>query len=111
MLAGRTMKAPDIMTQDVQTVRASDPVSTALELLAATEARHLPVVNDEEELVGILSDRDLRGLLGRYDEDAERFGEVWNKARMPVAQVMTRDPIAVDDDADVEDIVGIFVDE
>ena len=105
------MKAPDIMTEQVRTVRADEPVAVALELLAAAEARHLPVVNARGELEGILSDRDLRGLLGRYDEDPERFAEAWNAASMRVGAVMTADPITVDPQADVEDIVGLFVEE
>lgn len=111
MLASRTMKAPDIMTEEVRTVRADQPVSVALEMLSATESRHLPVVNRRGELEGILSDRDLRGLLGRYDADSEQFAAAWNKAHMPVSDVMTRDPITVDDAADVEEIVELFVDQ
>jgi hypothetical protein len=62
MLAPASMRAPDIMITEVQVIRADETIATALELLAGADSRHLPVVDEEGELVGMLSDRDLRAL-------------------------------------------------
>lgn len=104
------MKAPDIMTVEVRVIRADETIATALELLVAVEARHLPVVDEDDRLVGMLSDRDLRDLLCRYSENAIEFAEAWRHAQMPVADVMTRDPISVTDGADIEDVVELLLD-
>jgi CBS domain-containing membrane protein len=109
--APASMKAPDVMTREARVIPADETIATALELLAATESRHLPVVGDDGELVGMLSDRDLRALLGRYDEDRASFAEAWNSARMPVRSAMTRNPIAVGDDADLEEVVELLIDQ
>jgi len=48
------------MTRDPVTVRADQTVRAAAELMRAHNIRHLPVVDEEENLVGMLTDRDIR---------------------------------------------------
>lgn len=103
------MKAPDIMTVEVRVIRADETLATALELLDAVEARHLPVVDEDDRLVGMLSDRDLCNVL-RRDEDPAASPEARSRARKPVVEVMTRDPISVTDGADIEDVVDLLID-
>ena len=49
----------DVMTKRVQAINVNDPVARAIQLMQDLEIRHLPVLSDESELVGILSDREL----------------------------------------------------
>src|SRR5262245_43435038 len=107
------MNAADIMTVNIQTLRPDEPLAAAMDLLAASESRHVPVVNDDGELLGILSDRDLRALLGRYDEDSEKEIEVSlsERAQRPVREIMTRNVLAVKEQTDIEDVVGRLVEE
>jgi CBS domain-containing protein len=48
----------DIMTRRVYTVRASDPASRAVDLLLEHKIGCVPVLGDEEELVGIVTETD-----------------------------------------------------
>ena len=48
------------MTSQVVTIRSSESCLDAVVRMQRVGARHLPVVNAEEELVGIVTDRDLR---------------------------------------------------
>lgn len=50
------------MTKDPVTVRADDPLSRVGEVFDVEKFRHLPVVDASRNLVGILSDRDLRNI-------------------------------------------------
>lgn len=50
------------MTKDPVTVRADDPLSRVGEVFDVERFRHLPVVDASRNLVGILSDRDLRNI-------------------------------------------------
>ncbi|MBS1970370.1 MAG: CBS domain-containing protein [Bdellovibrionales bacterium] len=52
-----TVKA--IMTKDLMTIPAGSPVSKAWEIMEERKFRHLPVVNGNEQVIGILSQRDL----------------------------------------------------
>ena len=69
------MKVRDLMSSEVVTVGRNDPVSVADERMEAHRIRHLPVLDDDGELAGIVSRRDvfrtaLRRTLG-YGEAAQ----------------------------------------
>jgi CBS domain-containing protein len=53
------VKVHDLMTQPVRTLGQNDKLSVADALMRAENIRHLPVVDDDGRLVGILSQRDL----------------------------------------------------
>jgi pimeloyl-ACP methyl ester carboxylesterase len=55
--------------------RQTDPTIEAIDALQSLAIRHLPVVDDENNLVGMLSDRDL-GSLMRTSEEADAEGMV-----------------------------------
>lgn len=54
------MIVEEIMNQTVTALRPTDTIETALRTLAAKNIRHIPVVNEKYEVVGIISDRDVR---------------------------------------------------
>ena len=56
------MNVTEIMTKDPLTVTPSDTVSQADELMSSNKIRQLPIV-EENELVGIITDRDIRSFL------------------------------------------------
>lgn len=45
----------ELMTKSVRSVREDATVNEALDLMSSSEIRRVPVVNDRDELVGILS--------------------------------------------------------
>ncbi|HHO81454.1 MAG TPA: CBS domain-containing protein, partial [Bacillaceae bacterium] len=55
------MLVREIMNRPVFTVRATDTLREAWELMRDRRIRHLPVVDESGRLVGIVTDRDLRG--------------------------------------------------
>lgn len=61
--------ASDLMTTHVVTIRQTATVRDALRTLDEMDVRHLPVVDERREVVGMLSDRDLVRL--------PRSPEVW----------------------------------
>jgi CBS domain-containing protein len=52
------------MRPDPKTVRETSPLMEAVALMADGGFRHVPVVDENRRVVGILSDRDLRSALG-----------------------------------------------
>jgi acetoin utilization protein AcuB len=83
------MRIEDIMRRNVVTVSPKTPIGEALLLLRANRIRHLPVIEDER-LVGIVSDRDLRDALPSrlltHDDDETVLYK-------PVADIMQRQVI------------------
>lgn len=76
------MRIFEVMTKDVKTVASSAKAADAANRMLAHRIRHL-VVKDGRDIVGVLSDRDVRG---RSDADLE--------ART-VADLMTRSAISI----------------
>jgi CBS domain-containing protein len=73
-----------LMTKDPRCLEAGAHLSTALELCGEQKFRHIPVVRRSGELIGIVSDRDLRRAVG-----CGREGD-W-----PVSEMMSLDPVHV----------------
>jgi acetoin utilization protein AcuB len=89
--------ASDIMTAKVVTIRQTATVREALKLLAELDVRHLPVVDERDELVGMLSERDLLRL--------RRSSEVLNRA---VSEVMSADVLVVTPTTHVDEIIDLM---
>jgi CBS domain-containing protein len=58
----------DLMSHTVLTATSSTAVSEALELMDETGFHHLPVVDQEQRLIGMVSDRDLLGREGELKD-------------------------------------------
>lgn len=77
----------DYMTRNPSTVNQKEPVKRAAELLNPLKFRHLPVVDDNQAVVGIISDRDLRNIKTALDFLSEAVEG--NTDSLPVKEVMT----------------------
>jgi acetoin utilization protein AcuB len=73
--------------------------------------RHLPVVDEQGELVGILSDRDLRSLRLPPAAAGETSGPPLLRSRRPVADFMSGGVISVDPAAHVGEIIDVMLEE
>src|SRR3954454_7458018 len=69
----------DFMSTAVITVKESDTLSAAQLEMRLAEIRHLPVVDQKNHVVGILSDRDVLRVLTQLGGEP-----------VPVAQIMSR---------------------
>jgi acetoin utilization protein AcuB len=102
------IKVVDVMTPNPITVSAEDTVGQAEELMGRNNIRQLPVVN-KRELIGIISDRDIRSFLSSTllstTEDRDR---ALNTA---VREVMTTNPIALAPDDELQDAVETLIEE
>ena len=54
------MKVKDVMSKDPLTIDPEAPLGTAMDVMRTKELRHLPVVDEAGQLIGIITDRDLR---------------------------------------------------
>ena len=63
--AALALIASDLMTRKIITCRPTASFEMARKLMLKHRIRHLPVVNDEGALVGMLSQRDLVALFGQ----------------------------------------------
>ena len=114
------MKAQDIMTREVATVRPETSVREIAALMMEKNISGVPVVSDDGAIVGIVSEGDL---LHRAEVGTERKHKWWfqifadsdaaareyAKAHgLSARDVMSRYVISVRDDADLRDVADIL---
>lgn len=95
----------DVMTPEPAAIEESASVLAAIARMHDLGVRHLPVVDGDRRLVGILSDRDVRSSVG----DPFRV-ELDRIERLRVGDVMTRDPLNAAVGDDVATVAQMFVD-
>jgi acetoin utilization protein AcuB len=71
------MRVREVMTPNPITIDPQAPVGTAVAVMRERSLRHLPVVDDRGQLLGIVTDRDLRSVMlapaiDEYADAAER---------------------------------------
>jgi CBS domain-containing protein len=103
------MKAREIMTVAVTTVRPNTLVGVAAELLTDQGIASLPVLDDEGRLVGIVSEMDLLG--DRLPGDAHgeaRPGPPGADLAREVCDVMTTTVLSLGANADTADLAALL---
>jgi CBS domain-containing protein len=105
------MIAAELMTDNPTTIRTIDTVGEALDALQSLEIRHLPVVDEGNNLVGMLSDRDLGSLMRTFTEGADAQGMILTLSQRRVADFMSADVVSVDPDTDLSEIIETMLDQ
>lgn len=119
------MLVKEIMTKDVITVKEEDTVSDAIKILLENRISGIPVLNDQDELAGVLSEADLiyreknlnlpvfipilDGVI--FFENTKKIEEQLKKMTgYKVKDVMTRHVITIDEDTSAEEAARIMMD-
>ena len=93
------------MTPDVITVDKKASVFDAQEMMAKNAIRHLPVIDDENRLIGIVTDRDIRSALPtnlvQALDDAISVKEKLD--HLKIEDIMTRDPFTISPSDTIQD--------
>jgi CBS-domain-containing membrane protein len=101
----------EIMTRDVITVAPTDNMTVVDELFKNNNIHHLPVVNENEKVVGLVSSTDYHKLLNTFTFFINDKSEAYNKAilrSLLVQDVMTKHVATLQSDATVMVAAGIF---
>lgn len=98
----------ELMLKDMVTAAESDQVHQVYAKMVEGRFRHMPVVKNSRELVGIISDRDLRNVLVFIHDAAGNKEVIGNKA-LTIDKVMTREPLCADAGDSVKTAVRLMV--
>ena len=80
----------DLMTSDVEVLHVGDDLASAAEIMKRARIRHLPVVDGDGHLVGLVTHRMILGAwVSHGHPGSERPGEV--AAEVPVEMLMERE--------------------
>ncbi len=96
------------MTSTVSTLRDDARLLDAALLIRRTGKRHVPVLDQQDRVVGIVTDRDVSrvapSMLAHITP--EQYNEVFEIT--PIARAMTPDPIVISPEAEMREAVSIL---
>jgi acetoin utilization protein AcuB len=82
------------MTREVITVEQEASIFDAQHLMAENKFRHLPVIDADGRLIGIVTDRDIRSALP-YDFFKDPDSPKEKISALKVKDIMTKDPLSI----------------
>jgi acetoin utilization protein AcuB len=84
------------MTRKVVTVAPEEGIFNAQELMAANKIRHLPVVETDGRLIGIVTDRDIRSALPyKFFKESPSEKEKKKLSQLKIKDIMTKNPMTI----------------
>lgn len=130
----RTVTVGDVMTKEVLTVHPGDTLESAMEVLREHAISGLPVVDDGDRVVGVLSEKDIaRNLSEALGDSQAHVLEIFLHAARPrrttakgarqkeildivhstltavtVGLAMTPDPVVIGPEASLDEAAGIL---
>lgn len=102
------LRVRDLMTAEVFAVRPDDDLTAVRDVLYDRHVRHVPVVDDEHNLVGIVSHRDLLRYALIEQADLPRYLEEAVLEELTVAEIMNPDVERVEPDTDIREAAQIM---
>lgn len=110
-----TRTVQEVMTPDPVKCHADDRLLDAAARMVQFNVRHLPVVDADQHVVGILSDRDVRQAMGDpllpLTEPKPWRSDLKAKSELRVADAMTRAPMIAHHDDSLTRVVGDLIDQ
>ena len=99
------------MTRKVITVGPQANIFEAQELMAQNQIRHLPVIEENGRLLGIVTDRDIRSALPyNFFKKPPSKEEKKNFSQLKIDEIMTREPITISPSHTIQDALLIIQD-
>ena len=86
------------------------PVPEAQTLMREKNIRHLPIVDEEKKLVGLITQRSLLRILPSDLSSFSQFEVSYILAKIKVRHVMVKDVITIDEDIPIEEAARIMAD-
>jgi acetoin utilization protein AcuB len=99
----------DLMTERVFTLAPSDNLVALEDLMDSRHVRHVPIVDREGDLLGLVTHRDLsRTVLGRLDDVPMSVERDLLRTRL-VREIMTTEPDTVEPDLALKEAAAILL--
>lgn len=103
------MDVTDLMSRRLITVNKQDPMSLAAELMEHNKIKHLPVVDGDDNLYGIISDRDIKRA-SPSDRSELKLHEMRNLLEtLEVREFMNKRPITTVPRASIQQAAALMV--
>jgi acetoin utilization protein AcuB len=98
------MIVEEIMKKNVTTLSPNDSISTAINIMDEKKIRHIPITNNKNEIVGLISDRDIRDAKPSILD----FSNQEKTLESPIKEIMVKEVITGHPLDFVEEVSAIF---
>jgi acetoin utilization protein AcuB len=105
------MLVKDRMTPNPICGRPEMPVTEAQALMRENKIRHLPIVDEEGKLAGLITQRSLLRALPSDVSNFSRFEISYVLAKIKARDVMVKDVLTIDENTAIEEAARIMADE
>ncbi|NBW39419.1 CBS domain-containing protein [bacterium] len=103
-------KLLQIMTSSPETVTSDESVEDALRKMRQQKCRHLPIL-DDETLVGIVSDRELRGYVLPTDALEADWDMIRARLQEPISHISQSNPLTLGPDDEIDDAIELMLEQ
>jgi acetoin utilization protein AcuB len=104
------MLVKDLMTSNLVYGHPEMPVAEAQELLQQHQIRHLPILDAERKLVGLITERSLVHAIPAAGKNVSPFIANYVLAKIKTRQIMVHDVVTTDENTAIEDAARIMAD-
>jgi acetoin utilization protein AcuB len=105
-----SMLVKERMTRNPITIRPDTPVTEAQAMMKREKIHHLPVVDKDEKLVGIVSEKDLLYASPSPASTLSVYEMSSLLAKLKVEKVMSKNPVTVTEDVPLEEAARMMAD-
>ena len=88
------MKVEQLMVREMIAAKETDSLNIAMKLMKENSIKHLPIVNKDNKLVGIVTDRDIKRASASDATMLEVHEMLYLLDKINLSQVMTRNPVS-----------------
>ncbi len=103
------MNVSDIMTERPATVRLHSTLREVLDLMEQIGCHHVPVLNTENHVIGIISDRDCRLAMNSPYIMRERWQDEELVNHLYARMIMSAAPVVIAPEANAEDAAKLML--
>ena len=103
------MNVSEIMTERPATVRLHTSLREVLDLMQQIGCHHVPVLNTENHVIGIISDRDCRLAMNSPYIMHERWQDESLAKNLTARMIMVPAPIVISPEAKAEDAAALML--
>jgi CBS domain-containing membrane protein len=98
------------MTTDLITLNENECISTARDLMARQQIRHMPIISDDDQFVGLISQRDIMRFSLDSAPDLNTPEQQDAASCIKIGDVMTREVNAADEEMSLKEAAQYLID-
>ena len=99
----------DVMTTDLVTLKETDSVALARQIMGEQRIRHLPIQSETGDFVGLLTQRDVLAATVSVLAEVDQATITAMEAAIPIRELMTTAMTTVDEDTGLREVALILL--